>query len=85
MNKIIGYILALLGILSLAVGTMPQLRKALSFIPAEISNKILIIAGVVIVVIGIILLYKKDSGKKLEEVPIYHGKEIVGYRKIKQK
>ena len=44
----------------------------------------IIIAGIILVVIGVFLSLSKGKSKQAEEeVPIYHGKKIVGYRRGK--
>ncbi len=82
-GKIIGYIAAVLGVVVIALGVVPALRTALKFIPASISNTVLMIIGLVIVVIGIIPIMKSgSSSQKSAEVPIYQGKEVVGFRRL---
>lgn len=84
--KIFGYIISALGLLAIAMST-PKIMSStplLSGIPASFSKYILII-GVIIVGVGVILVMGTSQNKtKLgKEVPIYKGKEIVGYRVLK--
>ena len=77
-NKLIGYILAALGLAGLGASTVnlfPNIPKLAINIPAMILTAL-----------GIIILIttgkssNKKSHQKEKEVPIYKGKEIVGYR-----
>ncbi|MFA4953174.1 MAG: hypothetical protein WC584_03055 [Candidatus Pacearchaeota archaeon] len=84
MKKIGGYIFVLLGLIVLASG-IKGFEIILKFLPflSGINKTYSMIAGLVLVVVGIILLMSsgRRSGKQLEEVPIYRGKNIVGYRR----
>ena len=82
--KIIGYVLALIGIAVLAIGVIAPLRASLAFIPASITNLYFLIGGAIIAIVGVSLTFKSggSSSQKAAEVPIYHGKEIVGFRRI---
>ena len=82
MNKLLGYIVSVVGIIILAL-SFSQVRTALNLtLPAALSDTILIIAGLVVLAIGAFIISKGGGSKKGAEVPIYHGKEIVGYRRI---
>ncbi len=84
-GKIIGYVVSILGIALVAAGVIPALKTAVKFIPSSLSNTYLMIIGAILVIIGIIpIIRSSPSGKQAAEVPIYHGKEIVGYRRIKK-
>lgn len=81
--KIAGYIIAIAGLVLIATGIIPAIRTTLSFIPSSITSMYIIIAGVVLVVIGIIPILKSGgSVRKGTEIPIYHGKEVVGFRRV---
>ena len=82
MKQIIGYIVGLLGLAALAA-SFDTVRKMLTFIPASITSTYLMIAGVVLIVVAALLLFRTGSGTQATEVPIYRGKEIVGYRRVK--
>jgi len=83
MGKLIGYLIALAGLVILAIPFM-------SFIPVpeQIKPVYLMIGGIAIIIVGIALTLGKRQSKQLEEVPIYEGagkkRIIVGYQKIKQ-
>ena len=83
MKKIGGYILALAGLIVLASGIKGLDVFILKFIPflSSVPKTYSMIAGLVLVVVGIILLMGNSRGRQSEEVPIYRGKNIVGYRR----
>ena len=80
----LGYFLALLGIVALAL-SQETLRKPFSItLPESLSSSALMIAGAVLIVIGLFFLAGKGNNsvsKKDSEVPIYEGNKIVGYRR----
>ncbi len=81
MNKIIGYILIIAGIIGVAV-SYSQVSGAIGItIPAGTDLYVMAV-GVIILLIGVFLAFK-GSSNKLKEVPIYKGKHIVGYRQLK--
>jgi uncharacterized membrane protein len=78
MKGVMGYVLAGLGLVLLALSFMNV--AALE----AIDGKIISGAGIVLVAVGVVMLYSgnkkhKSDGKK--EVPIYEGSEVVGYRR----
>ena len=77
-SKLIAYILAAIGIAVIAFTSIIQ--GILTFIPPK--PPYILLAGVALVIIGIVLLMSKSS-KKPKEVPIYEGKKVVGYRRMK--
>lgn len=86
MNKAVGIILALVGILGIAITSIPELKPMLPFsIPADLSDNTIFYASIVIALAGLFLLVKKRGfrGKQAAEVPIYHGKNVVGYRRLR--
>ncbi len=84
MNKSIGYILSGIGILVLLF-SFAFIRNLVGIpLPAGLSDLYLMIIGLVIVVIGGFLVYKTAKENKLKEVPIYHEKEVVGFRRIEE-
>ena len=87
MKKVIGYIIALVGIIGVAAPLVPQLYSLLP-IPSGTPDLYIIIGGVILVVVGLAFLVKRGGGrsssKKRREVPIYEGEEIVGYRRHKK-
>jgi len=76
-NKLLGYAIAFLGLVGLALsaGNIIQgIPKAFILIPAMILTAI----GIMILIIS---GGKTGNSKQVEkEVPIYKGKEIIGYR-----
>jgi xanthine/uracil permease len=85
MNKILGYVVGAAGIVALAISGMPPLQKILSFVPKSVFvGNYLLIASLVIIAVGIALIVSGGRTSRAgEEVPIYEGKKIVGYRRMK--
>jgi len=79
MRTILGYIISGVGLLFLFFSVGPIYSK-LSFLQGIHSDYLMII-GVIFAIVGVALLSFNFSGKK-REVPIYHGKRIVGYRVV---
>jgi len=83
-NKVIGYVLIVLGLISFAL-TYDLVLTALKIsLPAQLTSTILTIAAAILVIFGALLLSNRDSGRQAAEVPIYHGKTVVGYRRIRK-
>ena len=78
-SKTLGYILSGVALLGLIISFEP-IASALG-IKLPITSEILTIISVALLVIGLILIAKGSSKKKESEVPIYHGKNVVGYRR----
>ena len=79
-TKLFAYAAALIGLAGIAVST-PKIYSSLSFL-SIVPSKYFLIIGVILVGVGVILV--SSSGKsKGKEVPIYKGKEIIGYRIVK--
>jgi len=84
MKRWAGYVLLLIGLCIVALGVKPFNALVTPNIPviADIDSLYLIIAGIVVMVVGGFILKIGGRGaKQLAEVPIYHGKNIVGYRR----
>lgn len=85
--KMIGYILAIIGLIGLAASLIKEVQdpifKALNLSASQISSTYLMIGSIIVIVIGIFIIMKKGGkGTKASgEVPIYHGNKIVGYRR----
>jgi sulfite exporter TauE/SafE len=80
MNKIIAYIIALVGLAVIIL----SLNSAKLNLPSSIKPAYIMIAGIILVIFGVVLVMNKGKSKQAsEEVPIYSGKKIVGYRKQK--
>ena len=83
MKKIIGYLIALVGLVGLAMYTIPQIKAQIT-LPVPIDDTSLLIISIALVVIGVFISVKSEGRRKMSkgrEVPIYHGKNIVGYRR----
>ena len=82
-SKTLGYILSGLGLLGLIVTYDPVNKILGSIIPTNLLFVGTIISAVLLI-IGIFLISRSSNTGKIEEVPIYHGKNVVGFRRIKQ-
>lgn len=83
-QKIIGYVLTLVGILGIIVSG-DGVQQALSLkLPAALSPNVVLISGIIVAGVGLALAVKSGSRKQPEEVPIYEGKNVVGYRRMKK-
>jgi hypothetical protein len=87
--KLIGYLIALVGLAGVAIYSVPQIKSSIPFLSEilsqyKIGDTILIGASMALVLIGVFLsVGGRGSGKQAKEVPIYRGKNIVGYRRLK--
>ena len=89
MEKVVGYGVAVVGIVGMALG-FNIIPLQIDFLEGVASN-IISGVGIVIVVAGVILAMKGTGGKRRkvskgeDEVPIYEGtgknRKVVGYRK----
>jgi len=80
MNKLIGYVLAVLGLLVVVLSLNSTKIKMLE----SVKPAYIMIVGIVLVILGVVLVISKGKETQAEEeVPIYKGKKIVGYRKQK--
>lgn len=91
-NKLLGIVLSLVGLAVIAVTSVPSLSTYLSFLPASIKMQYVLVAGLCLVIVGVILGFGKGKSKveqASEEVPIYAGegrnRKIVGYRRAENK
>ena len=82
MAKLVGYILALIGIAGLAIAMVPEIGSQVN-LPDTLSKNQLIIASIALAAIGIFMIVRSGSRKQPVEVPIYRGKHVVGYRRHK--
>lgn len=84
MKKVLGYILSLIGLVILFSSFIPGLKTALfgkiAFL-ASLQPIYLIIIAAVLLALGIFLVIKSASAERPREVPIYHGEEVVGFRR----
>ncbi|MEM4326341.1 MAG: hypothetical protein QXU40_03500 [Candidatus Pacearchaeota archaeon] len=81
--KFIGYLFAIGGLFSITAGI--KLVYSNFYFLQKIPQNLLIFCGMVLVVFGVILISLNNGGGKVIEVPIYEGKEVVGYRRIKKR
>ncbi len=82
MAKLLGYVLTLLGIIGIAAGNIPQLRSNIP-LPSQVNDAMLLIGSAALVIIGLFFILKGGGrGKKLSEVPIFQGKNVVGFRRL---
>ncbi|MBI3334769.1 hypothetical protein HYZ97_04755 [Candidatus Pacearchaeota archaeon] len=77
-----GYLIAVVGIL-LLIGSSDHVQTLLKVNASPATDTILLITSLVLVLIGIVMVIKTPSGK-VSEVPIYEGKHLVGYRRVKK-
>ena len=88
MNKTIGYILAGIGIIAIAL-SYPGIRTLVGLKSIfGLSDFYLMIGGLILAIIGGFLAYKGGQDSEVvKEIPIYegHGKQrkIVGYERVK--
>lgn len=85
-KKTIGYVVTGIGILILLL-SYEAVRAVLKLpLGTGITSNTFLIISVIVIVLGIIILAQAGSlsSNKMQEVPIYHGKEVVGFRKIKK-
>lgn len=86
-KKALGYVFSILGLVGLAASISDKVRENLfGFIPDNIRgffNSSLLIISLVVLGVGVFLLIisAPEKGQSDEEVPIFKGKEIVGYRR----
>ena len=87
MKAVIGYLLAGLGLLGLALNSVAG-REVVGFLDGVSSSAVLLPAAVLLVLGIIIMIMTGKGGKKIkhitDEVPIYRGegrkRKIVGYK-----
>lgn len=84
-NKTLGYILLGAGLIIFLL-SYSGIRAIIGLtIPANFSDLYLTIIGVVLLLVGAYIAFKGASAKEVREVPIYKGKEVVGYRVLGKK
>ena len=81
MDRSIGYVISGVGIVILAM-SVDVIYKNLKFIQG-ISSDVLMIVGVILAIVGIALSGFRGGKGKGREVPIYQGKNLIGYRRVK--
>ena len=83
MKRNVGLVLSIVGLIILVLGIKP-VYSSVSFVQS-VSPIILLIVGIVVAAVGIIIAKSASGSKKITEVPIYHGKDVVGYRRMGKK
>ncbi len=83
MHKSLGYIIAIIGLIALVVSTLgsQSLQDSIG-LDNKIADNTVMIASIILIAIGILFIVKGSSSGKATEVPIYKGKEVVGYRRL---
>jgi len=82
-NKMLGYILMGVGLIVFLL-SWPGIRALAGIASIGISDIYLSLIGIVVLLVGAYIGFR-GSRKKVKEVPIYKGKEVVGYRVISEK
>ena len=82
----LGYVLTGLGIVGVAAWSIPTFKAAIPFLTVPAlgsfsSDTVLLTASVVLAVLGLFLIKKGGGLRRAREVPIFHGKNVVGYRR----
>ncbi len=82
MKKVIGYAAVIVGFVLVASSRIPALFQKLDFFPKIVLDSVLHI-GLGCFVFGIVVFIMNRNGVDhvVPEVPIYKGKQIVGYRR----
>ena len=82
LKKGLGLIISIVGIAGMAL-SYEEVAQVLNLtLPKMLSANVLFYSSIILVVLGILLLLNRSGGgNKLKEVPIYHGKDVVGYRR----
>jgi hypothetical protein len=87
MEKVVGYVISIVGLVVMALGfNIINLEFALL---NGISSNVIAGVGIVMIIAGVVLSMKGSGSRKIKhavaEVPIYEGtgknRQIVGYRK----
>ena len=83
MKKMLGYVLMLIG----AFGIIISLEVTKKFIPASLqfasAGPAVLFAGAILLIMGAFMSFKSSGSKKQpQEVPIYQGEQIIGYRRV---
>jgi hypothetical protein len=83
-SKILGYIISAIGVVGLAASTSAPIKEALPFLE-PLSDLVLTIISLAVLIVGVWFISKGSKSLKELEVPIFRGKEVVGYRRISKK
>lgn len=82
-TKTLGYIVAVVGLAGVAAWALPNIK---SMIPvpglSQIGDTTLLVASLIVAAVGLYVATRGSNRmRKGVEVPIYRGKNIVGYRR----
>jgi len=80
MSKVFGYVISLIGVGILLISLKP-IKATIPFF-TNVPDPALWGIGAIVIVIGVFSLRKSRGGKQPSEVPIYHGKNVVGFRRM---
>lgn len=79
MKKMAGYIVMILGAVIL-VGSSAIVKLALF---QNISKNLFLVIGALLMLLGFFFTLTKKEKQELEDLPIYEGQKVVGYRRKK--
>ena len=83
MKKMLGYILMLIGAFGIIISLEVTKKFLPAIIPEGISSSAVLIVGAVLLILGAFMSFKSTGSKKQpQEVPIYQGNQIIGYRRV---
>lgn len=83
-KKLVSYAIALVGLLIVILSFGKVRTSIFPAFPAYLTDNILLGAGIILVALGALTIGKGASSSKHEEVPIYEGKNVVGFRRMKK-
>jgi len=84
MKKIIGYILAVLGVIGIATYSFPELlgnAQSPEGIGQYTGTPLLVISIVLVAIGAFVTVRSGKERQKVSEVPIFQGGSVVGYRR----
>ena len=82
-KKTLGIVLSILGLAGVAAYSVPSIKEAIPYL-SQIQDLQLVVVSVAVLLVGLFITIRgggRSSGKQTHEVPIYHGKHVVGYRR----
>ena len=87
MNKIIGYVLSAVGVVLLLFTLKPIKSSITTMIPfvQNVPDYVIIGAGLILMIFGVFIVKQFSGPKQPVEVPIYQGKNVVGFRRMGKK
>jgi hypothetical protein len=78
--KTFGLVFCILGIIGIAAWAIPEVKAMIPNIDM-FGDMPLLITSIVVALVGLFLATRGSHGRQAKEVPIYQGKNIVGYRR----